>query len=386
MLMKRTEMSEYLPEEVIFQILLRLPVKSLLKFTCVCKLWNSIIRTPHFISNQIHTTFSSNKHHRFIFLLHSYKSNYEFSMHFDNKDFDQYLPVQPLFNQADACDVVGSSNGLVCLFYVYKMNINFNGGICKFVIWNPSIRKYLLLPETSFPLLASNYFSNQSKLLGFGFDSRFNDYKLFVAQYSTSTIDVVLYSLNSNTWKKIANVPPTSYRNHICSTCRSTFVNGKFYWHPYETSKKLVLVFDLRDEMFGEIILPTQCLENHRWNFQIKAFGESSVAIIIRNNLYENDIWVMKEYDSGEWMKLARVGKRWRGFSNVLEFRDNGEILAHFCRGQRLASYNLNGRIKNLLALSEEKYGRPPFAYRHVESLALFDKGNDISNELSISF
>ncbi|XP_050235710.1 F-box/kelch-repeat protein At3g06240-like isoform X1 [Mercurialis annua] len=380
MKMKKAEMSEYLPEEVIVEILSRLPVKSVLKFSSVCKLWNCVIRSPDFISTH---TRNSNKHHNYMFLLHSYKCRHQYSMHFDNKDFDEYLSVQPLFNQANVSEVVASSNGLVCLFCVYKRNIHIHRDLYKFVIWNPSIRKYFLLPEPSFRL-RSNYSSTHSKLLGFGFDSRLNDYNFFVAQYSVSSVtQVALYSLNSNTWKKITNVPPI---NRVFYSNSSTFVLGRLFWHPYEISRKLVLVFDLIDETFGEISLPAECLENaQNRGLKIKAFGESSIAVI-RNSFYEADIWVMKEYETGEWMKLARVGKHWRGLSNVLEFRYNGEILVYFHRGQRLASYNLNGRIKNLVALSKEKNRRPPFAYRHVESLALLDKGTDISNQLSISF
>ncbi|XP_050213767.1 putative F-box protein At3g16210 [Mercurialis annua] len=379
--MKKAEMSEYLPEEVIIEILSRLPVKSILKFTCVCKLWNSIIKTPDFIS-----TFSSNKHDNYIFLLHPHKFDYRFCMHFDNKDFDEYLSVQPLLNQANVSEVIGSSNGLVCLLCTYANTINSMRDIYKFVIWNPSIRKYLLVPEPSFPILGSPYPSTRPKLVGFGYDTRFNDFKLFVAQYANSVTNMGLYSLNSNTWKTI-NVSH-SFRNHIYCLCSSTFIDGRFYWHPYEISRKLVLVFDLRDEMFGEITLPAVCLEGVPFrDFQIKAFGESSIAVIVQTDFYENEIWVMKEYGAGEWVMLARVGKRWRGSSNVIEFRDNGEILVYFCRGQRLASYNLNGRIKNLPSLSGENHrSRPPFACRYVESLALLDKGNDVSNELPISF
>ncbi|KAG4401854.1 hypothetical protein GLYMA_02G079600v4 [Glycine max] len=40
--------SVFLPQELIIEILLRLPVKSLVRFKCVCRLWLSLISDPSF--------------------------------------------------------------------------------------------------------------------------------------------------------------------------------------------------------------------------------------------------------------------------------------------------------------------------------------------------
>ena len=42
-----------LPEEVIYEILTWLPVKSLIQFRCVSKSWNSIITNPIFITTHL---------------------------------------------------------------------------------------------------------------------------------------------------------------------------------------------------------------------------------------------------------------------------------------------------------------------------------------------
>ncbi|XP_050217358.1 F-box protein At3g07870-like [Mercurialis annua] len=215
--MKKIQICEYFPEEVVVQILSKLPVKSVLKFTCVCKLWNSIIKSSDFIS-----TFASNKHDAYIFMLHFNSPNYQYSMRFDNRDFDEYLSLQPLFNTANVYDVhvVGSNNGLVCLCYAYR---NYGSTTHKLIIWNPSIRKYLLIPEPNFLFLCSI----SEKLMGFGFDSRTNDYKLLLAQFWGDCIkNVVLYSLNSYSWKNYSNVA-LNY-THTCMTTPA-FVDGRFH-------------------------------------------------------------------------------------------------------------------------------------------------------------
>ncbi|KAL7218697.1 hypothetical protein ACSBR2_011880 [Camellia fascicularis] len=53
-------MSDNLPQEVLFDILARLPVKSLLQMRCVCKSWNSLINSPIFITSHMNQTLSNN--------------------------------------------------------------------------------------------------------------------------------------------------------------------------------------------------------------------------------------------------------------------------------------------------------------------------------------
>ena len=43
----------HLPDDIVLNILSRLPVKSLLRFRCVCKTWVSSITTPNFISTHL---------------------------------------------------------------------------------------------------------------------------------------------------------------------------------------------------------------------------------------------------------------------------------------------------------------------------------------------
>ena len=47
------KMSDYLPNEVIIDILKRLPADSLIRCRCVCKSWYSLISIPHFITTHL---------------------------------------------------------------------------------------------------------------------------------------------------------------------------------------------------------------------------------------------------------------------------------------------------------------------------------------------
>ncbi|XP_028801586.1 F-box protein At5g49610-like [Neltuma alba] len=50
----------YLPPEVIISILLRLPVKSLMRFRCVCKEWKNLFKTPSFVAEHLHHSTKQN--------------------------------------------------------------------------------------------------------------------------------------------------------------------------------------------------------------------------------------------------------------------------------------------------------------------------------------
>ncbi|KAI9127352.1 hypothetical protein K1719_001911 [Acacia pycnantha] len=100
----------FLPHEIISSILKRLPVKSLLRFRCVCKDWNDLFKTSLFIKEHLHHS----SHHRGPSLLLQWDDS-TFSML--DSDKKNLLPLSaPSVNQpAHMIDIIGSSYGLVCL-------------------------------------------------------------------------------------------------------------------------------------------------------------------------------------------------------------------------------------------------------------------------------
>ncbi|KAK9016734.1 hypothetical protein V6N11_079228 [Hibiscus sabdariffa] len=152
------------------------------------------------------------------------------------------------FNPLRLSPVVGSCNGLICvqLFYYGEYDLSF-------LLWNPSIQKYISLPQMKFSKIV---FLN----VGFGFDSRTNDYKLLtfgVDKYG-SRIEPSLFSLNGNCWKSVTAVYP-SYG--FVPQMSLPFVNGTVHWLGYQEKNdggysRAILGFDLCAEEFFEIKLP----------------------------------------------------------------------------------------------------------------------------------
>ncbi|KAK8664808.1 hypothetical protein V6N13_084581 [Hibiscus sabdariffa] len=161
------------PEDLALEILLKLPIKSLVRFNCVCKSWCSSFLTLHFISKHIIIT---------------------------------TLKASILISSSNAVMVYGPCNGLMCLY---------DHGDGKAALWNPSTRKFKILPRSSaqcppFPGYTS------FKCVGFGYDSKTDDYKViqFVTLVYIECVyppefwsQVELYSLRSDSWKEISSVP-----------------------------------------------------------------------------------------------------------------------------------------------------------------------------------
>jgi hypothetical protein len=157
-------MSNSLPNEVIAEILSRLPVKSVIRFRCVSKTWCSLISSPHFIATHLSRALSNPQ----------YPSNFVFH-HFDyqlKKDrspaillhllsLDPEIQKRSLVTQEfdvsdrkdpsdfivsrcsrDCMKVIGSSNGLFCL----------TRGLHSYVLCNPCIQKAISIPHPNIGL------------------------------------------------------------------------------------------------------------------------------------------------------------------------------------------------------------------------------------------
>ena len=155
-------MSDYLSEEVVLEILHRLPVKSLLRFRCVSKSWNSLITTPSFINS--HLSYNSSNSNKLIvrYCVYPFVEAYKLIDDTIDSSSDQIQHIDfPLTSGGrDHFLLIGSVNGLFCLYELER-----------YVIWNPSIRKFITLPK---PCITVKTLSHN----GFGFDPRTNDYKV----------------------------------------------------------------------------------------------------------------------------------------------------------------------------------------------------------------
>nr|XP_023910074.1 F-box/kelch-repeat protein At3g23880-like isoform X1 [Quercus suber] len=367
-------MSDYLPEEVVLQILCRVPVKSLIRFRCVSKSWNSLITTSAFIDSHLTQSLSlPSNSNKLIVSRGDFKTKveyYEF-IHDDNNDsdssFHQFQNVEfPL--SFSYFKLIGSVNGLFCLCEKEQI-----------ILWNPCIRKFITLPKTN---------SVSAVINGFGFDARTNDYKVVsIATKPRRLVEV--YSLKEGAWRKTSAGDSLSPGTMFLCYNGAAFINGAVHFQAtIRITKKLkvcpfILSFDFGDEVFRTISLPNSVLREEL-EFDIFGFrGSLSVVCYTHRIRTSCSIWVMKEYDDvNTWSKLCTVDLC-GVIRRVLGFRKNGHVIveADLKTDPKLSSYDPQSkRVKNLGI-----YGRSfnSCADNYVESLVLlnkpvlFDKAND---------
>nr|KJB74113.1 hypothetical protein B456_011G273600 [Gossypium raimondii] len=206
------------PEALVMEILCKVPVKSLLRFNCLCKYWCSSFQTPRFISKHYHNNLKNNLNP----VLQRFDANANipyFSQLSVEKD-ENFLVKQNIcfpFFMHDTPYVWGARHGLFCLHSPCMDDT-------EVAIWNPSGREFKILPPSSvqrltYPGLTCDFVHFDCG--AFEFDSKTDDYKIirfvtlsFVdSECETSSGDgmsqVELYSLKCDSWKEI---PSPNYR------------------------------------------------------------------------------------------------------------------------------------------------------------------------------
>nr|XP_023878302.1 F-box/kelch-repeat protein At3g06240-like [Quercus suber]POE78567.1 f-box/kelch-repeat protein [Quercus suber] len=116
----------------------------------------------------------------------------------------------------------------------------------ELAIWNPLIRRYRKLPTLE------NTFPSTMIALGFGYDTRNDDYKVLrVVQFLNREFDVKMYSPKSKSWKNIKEQWP---KKEWTISSKSVSVNGALHWLVAENKQGsvIILAFDLAIEKFRD--------------------------------------------------------------------------------------------------------------------------------------
>ncbi|XP_030929412.1 F-box/LRR-repeat protein At2g43260-like [Quercus lobata] len=326
-----------LPHEILTHVFLRLPIKSIITCTSVSKTWKSLIQNSSFISTH---------------LLHSSNNN--------NLHLFRLCP-KPLAKAVKQLKRIGDEKEVYALHWDDNTNFHqytsfddfpFHGqsatGVFRVVVWNPCVKKYVKLPTPNFSFMTTGPYT---AVVGFGFDSKTNDYK--VVRYVTPEYNVGLPM-------------PTGF-------CQWGFAFGLYF----------VLVFDLEDEVFREIPLPKHSdLLYWRW-VSIMAFGNSIALLEPGYVLHTLDMWVLKNYaDASSWTKIISLNAQVdisRPFHYrekipcAKAFRKSGEVIleTYKKKKKRLVSRNLETQEVKDLGITGSKYS---FVDPYVESLVLLDK------------
>ena len=296
-----------LPEEIVLEILAKQPVKSLLRFRCVCKRWYSSMANPSFISTHL-----SNNHHNQGLVIHLAKNtripssgrlDSQFCTLARDRTFETIskFPI-PFTFRSWFLVLAGSCNGILC-FSDYM-----TPGCNAVYLWNPSIRMFKRLPYTCSTQL-------RKVALGFGYDSQTNDYKVVKFSWTIAEPmpppEVEVYSLSSDSWKRIElgiSWRPDVVSRNFNITLTFPVVSGHLHWmiemieegdEQEERSTAMILSFDLNSEKFKELPLPDEegsCFKKGLTSFKEKLALIKFGSGVQPHSMLSCSIWVMREY------------------------------------------------------------------------------------------
>ncbi|XP_026419576.1 F-box protein CPR1-like isoform X2 [Papaver somniferum] len=283
-----------IPEEIYHEILLRLPVKSILKCKCVCKNWYALISTSDFI--KLHLRFiTTQKNNPILMLEGAYSDKVLKSIGYDSSESsvceieDAAIEMDYPFKSLNyGVRLMGSCNGLFCIRVV-----DSDGKRDFLCLWNPATREYKELPDSPIKM---------NSICAFGYDHKNDDYKLAigVARETTDATLVQVYSIASNSWKPGQTIP-YRFPNYMFMQRRGVLINGDLHWLAVAQDKFFLLSLNFSDESFKELqLLPKELLEKNKNPCVILGLLEGCLCILV--NSYVNgvkihcEVWEMLDY------------------------------------------------------------------------------------------
>ncbi|XP_024156233.1 F-box/kelch-repeat protein At3g23880 [Rosa chinensis] len=332
--MEKEELNFDLPEHIILQILCRVPVKSLIRFSCVSKRWRSIIISdPQF--GKAHLKLASEQRSitkrliLSVFLSASFR-DHQFQTRVDLRSqsleslFGDNSSVTNLtFPSEDIrrTNILGSCNGLVVLLDYYK----------EWSIWNPSTRFFRKIPAPDFSSVTKKSTITQPDRYGFGYVSSTDDYKLVLVVHIGSDdfrpddfgfapdVKIFIFSVRANSWK-ISEVSRWPFLRYTPTSDCGTLSNEAIHWvnqyYDYlEGYTEAICAFDLESEELRKV--PAPCFNqddyddrvlNRRMQTVVDSGGCLCVSFqFFHANYKDIELWMMRDYGvSNSWMKLLK--------------------------------------------------------------------------------
>ncbi|CAN0858024.1 F-box protein CPR1 [Linum grandiflorum] len=344
----------YLTEDILINILLRLPVASCIaRFRCVCKSWRHLLSDPKFI--------------RKILFFRNSDDEKSLPGHDRPHSFETLRPI-PGYNQPSdlvppvsgrVTDIIGICGGIVCMAYI-DCNARYGEAPCNIILWNPATSEAKILPPCPVhpvgtpwhrPLVVGNEYT------GFGFDPLTKDYKviralhfhpvdltwenrdieyhfepsqIYIGDGPWTPFFIEVYSLKNDSWKRL------NAEHHkigdLLTYCpkpvqQYTSRNEKCYWfrdaNPYDGYKYYpvfdIISFDMSDEVFELVTVtrPAAVIEQQVNGGDLPAavyrdiWSASScymlkgVFVVTWSRCRHNEIWGLLKHGVAEsWTKL----------------------------------------------------------------------------------
>uniref|UniRef100_A0A0E0MZS0 F-box domain-containing protein n=1 Tax=Oryza rufipogon TaxID=4529 RepID=A0A0E0MZS0_ORYRU len=342
-------------DEVLMEIFIRLPAKTLARFKSVCKAWHTIISEPFFIRSHLrHSAFKHKQEPSFFVILHALDNVVEIT-------FSNNVPV---FRWKDG-------QGNACLVHAMDFHgeyqiINKMSHCDGLVLFPTDTKLYVINLTTSDVLrLPDNQESDTLRqATGLGLDPRTNMYK--VARYFYRSVDhtigtydaaMEVFSIGQDAfWRETSEVPPYPVRS-MESPIHS---KGYLFWNIDERflkgQSRGFLCFSLEDETFSLIPHPCPYLPlNHGTSLVSELDGELCVGLFISG---QQQLWM---YNGNQWDQRFSINVPGPNDLYIpLDILPHDQLLLQ--RGPHLYHHNHQSSedIKEVARMDQLNYQSPP--------------------------
>ncbi|CAH8310841.1 unnamed protein product [Eruca vesicaria subsp. sativa] len=373
------------PMDIVNDLFLRLPAKTLVRFQALSKPCYHLINSPDFISSHLTRVLKTNDHLMILLrgALHLYSV--------DLDSLDTVSDVDHPMKRGGPTEVFGSCNGLIGL----------SNSPTDLAIFNPSTRQIHRIPPSPVDLPEGSS-TRGYVFYGLGYDSVNDDYKVVrMVQFKRDSDDeigcsfpyeVKVFSFKMNSWKRIESVlPPVQllfyfYYHLLYRRGYGVLAGNSLHWvlprRPGLIAFNIIVRFDLALEVFDIVRFP-EAIANGDVDIQMD-IGVLDGCLCLMCNYDQKyvDVWMMKEYNvRGSWCKAFTVQKpksvKMFAFMRPLVYsKDRGKVLLEI-NNTKLVWFDLETRKLTTLRIKD-----CPSSYSAelvVSSLVLGCKG-DIDN------
>uniref|UniRef100_A0ACD5UHP0 Uncharacterized protein n=1 Tax=Avena sativa TaxID=4498 RepID=A0ACD5UHP0_AVESA len=325
---KTASVSVSLPDEMLMQVLLRLPIKAIVRFRAVCRSWAALLSSDEFHS--LHTEITKTAPSELKLLLLSPTER------FDSTDMYSCWPLGPrrkdqlLFTLDHACrDSVSVLTPIPCR----GLTLLYDDVAPAYYLCNAATRSVTRLPPFT---EAFDSFS-----AGLGFDVRTRQHKVVRLINEIDTVKCEVYTPGGDCWRlaargvpfRLCRVARSALANAMDNSVSPVFANGSLHWlvDTYCLMTKpraAILSFSVAEETFTSVRSPGFTPTAHAFPFPLVAPGglmdqwfpcrwvgrasEEHLAVVDnqlcivrdrRANPYGStlEIWKLLDYCAGDW-------------------------------------------------------------------------------------
>ncbi|CAI8613205.1 unnamed protein product [Vicia faba] len=345
-----------LPNDLITEVLSILPVKSLVRFKCVCNHFKTLISDPTFVKLHLKRSTTSNMLFPFVkchdldisgrscfyIWLDCTIVQYPIRRLLDNPSFTLFDGLNYFLNQKGCSYIVGSCNGLILLagdFINFRCNIEYHRTIDYWLcVWNPATRK---ISKNFGHFREYGRTSGKQFFFAFGCDDLKDNYK--VVAYSCNRYEflseVRVLSLGDDVWRNVESFPVVPLLpNYV-------YLSGTLNWlaiqnEDISVEKFVIVSLDLRTETYNQYLLPP-CFDQESPREPI--FGVLGGCISLSYCYKETDlvIWQMKQLGiQDSWTRFLKISYQNLEISNDLVRKYNFHLMPLFLSNDTLVLMN----------------------------------------------